>query len=322
MTISLAKGAAMAFKTLTIDNSAELHVRKGQLIAIQEAGTTQIALEDLACIVFSHPDITISSAALAYLGSNGISLLTCGRGYMPATITLPFAPHSKYSGIVAAQLGCSLGFRNSLWKAIVKRKIANQAEVLDAMGLDGASLREIAGEVRSGDPSNREALAARVYFQLYEPGYTRDSVCALTSALNYGYAVVRSTLARQVVAHGFITSVGLHHCNDKNEFNLVDDLIEPFRPIVDLHVAGIDLSGEDPESLSRDVRKGITSVLRDDCLIDGRETSVLIATEECVESLVRALDANDVGLLRLPAVVAGGADALNVAVESGGDSNG
>ena len=293
----------MAFKTLTIDNPTELHVRKGQLVAIQEEGTTQIALEDLACVVFSHPDITISSAALAYLGANGISLLTCGRGYMPATITLPFAPHSKYSGIVAAQLGCSLGFRNSLWKALVKRKIANQAAVLDALGLDGAPLRDISREVRSGDPANREALAARVYFQLYEPGYTRDSVCPLTSSLNYGYAVVRSTLARQVVAHGFITSVGLHHCNDKNEFNLVDDLIEPFRPIVDLHVAGIDLSQEDPESLTREVRRQITGVLRRECSIGGRTTSVLIATEECVESLAGALRANDVGMLRLPSVV-------------------
>lgn len=128
----------MAFKTLTIDNSAELHVRKGQLIAVQDSGTTQIALEDLACVVFSHPDITISSAALAYLGSNGISLLTCGKGYMPATITLPFAPHSKYSGIVAKQLGCSLGFRNLLWKAVVKAKIGNQAAVLDALGVDAS----------------------------------------------------------------------------------------------------------------------------------------------------------------------------------------
>lgn len=293
----------MAFKTLTIDSSAELHVKKGQLIAIQDAGTTQIALEDLACIVFSHPDITISSAALAYLGANGISLLTCGRGYMPATITLPFAPHSKYSGIVSSQLGCSLGFRNSLWKIIVKRKIANQAAVLDILGLDGSLLRDISKEVRSGDPTNREALAARVYFQLYEPGYTRDTVCPLTSALNYGYAVLRSTLARQVVAHGFITSVGLHHCNDKNEFNLVDDLIESFRPIVDLHVSEIDLSQEDPANLSRDVRKQITSVLRRECEIDGRCTSVLIATEECVESLVRALDVNDVGAIRLPLVI-------------------
>ena len=292
----------MAFRTLTIDTPTELHVRKGQLIAIQESGEIQIALEDLACIVLSHPAITISSAALAYLGSNGISTLTLGRSYMPATITLPFAPHSKYSGIVSKQLSASIGFKNSLWKKIVKRKIENQSAVLERLGLSGQPLLDIAKEVKSGDPSNREALAARIYFQLYEPGYTRDSVCPLTSSLNYGYAVVRSTIARHVVSHGFITSIGMHHCNDKNEFNLVDDLIETFRPFVDLHIAGIDLSGEDPNALSRATRKAITGVLRSSCKITGRATSVLIATEECVESLGRALEENDVKLLRLPSI--------------------
>ena len=292
----------MAFKTLTIDSPAELHVHKGQLVALQDDATTQVALEDLACIVFSHPDITISSAALAYLGQNGISLLTCGRSYMPATITLPFAPHSLYSGIVAKQLGASIGLRNTLWKAIVKRKILNQAKTLELLGGDSSALEQIAREVRSGDPNNREALAARVYFSLLSPGYTRDSVCPLTSALNYGYAVVRSTLARHVVSHGFITSVGLHHANEKNEFNLVDDLIEAFRPIVDLHVMGIDLAGEDPGNLSRGARKQITGVLRRGCEMDGRETSVLIAAEACVESLARALEEGDAKLFSMPRV--------------------
>ena len=293
----------MAFKTLTIDSPAEFHVHKGQLTALQEGGTTQIALEDLARVVFSHPDITISSAALAYLGENGISLLTCGRGYMPATITLPFAPHSLYSGIVDKQLGASVGFKNSLWKAIIRRKILNQAKTLELLGEDGSALVQLAGEVRSGDPTNREALAARLYFSLLSPGYTRDSVCPLSSALNYGYAVVRSTLARHVVSHGFITSVGLHHCNQKNEFNLVDDLIEAFRPVVDLHVMGICLEGEDPASLNRAVRKQVTGVLRRNCEIGGSETSVLIAAEKCVESLGRALEEGDARLLRLPSVV-------------------
>ena len=293
----------MAFKTLTIDSPAELHVHKGQLTALQEGVTTQVALEDLACVVFSHPDITISSAALAYLGQNGISLLTCGRGYMPATITLPFAPHSLYSGIVDKQLGASLGFRNSLWKSVVKRKIKNQAKTLELLGKDGSALEQIAGEVRSGDPTNREALAARINFPMLSPGYTRDSVCPLTSALNYGYAVVRSTPARHVVSHGFITSVGLHHANEKNEFNLVDDLIEPFRPIVDLHVMGIELEGEDPSSLSRNARKQVTGVLRRTCDMDGHETSVLIAAELCVESLARALEEGDVKLLSMPRVL-------------------
>lgn len=290
----------MSFKTLTIDNPAELHVKKGQLLAIQGEETTQIALEDLACVVLAHPAITVSSAALAYFGVNGISILTLGRGYMPATITLPFAPHSKYSGIVNKQLGCTEAFRKRLWQAIVKQKIVNQAAVLGRLGVDNAALFQLAAEVKSGDTTNREALAARIYFSLYEPGYTRETVCPLTSALSYGYACVRSTLARHVVSHGFITSIGFHHCNEKNEFNLVDDLIEGFRPFVDACVADIDLADEDPESLSRAVRKAITGVLRQPCVINGRTTSVLIAAEDCVESLGRAFEAGDASLIALP----------------------
>lgn len=290
----------MAFKTLTIDNPAELHVTKGQLLAIQGDETTQFALEDLACVVLAHPNITISSAALDYFGQNGISILTLGRGYMPSTITLPFAPHSKYSGIVEKQLNCTEPFRKRLWQAIVKQKILNQAAVLEKLDVDNRALLQLAGEVKSGDTTNREALAARIYFALYEPGYTRDIVCPLTSALNYGYACVRSVLARHVVSHGFITSIGLHHCNMKNEFNLVDDLIECFRPFVDLCITQIDLEDEDPSSLSRDVRKAITSVLRMSCYINERTTSLLIAAEECVESLGRALEEGDASLIMLP----------------------
>ncbi len=129
---------------------------------------------------------------------------------------------------MSKQLGASLGFCNILWKAIVKQKVPNQAMTLETLGIDGSALIQLAREVRSGDPSNREALAAKTYFPLLKPGYTRETICPLTSALNYGYAAVRSTLARHVVSHGFITSVGFHHSNDRNEFNLVDDLVEPF----------------------------------------------------------------------------------------------
>ncbi len=207
---------------------------------------------------------------------------------------------------MSKQLGASLGFRNILWKAIVKQKVLNQDMTLETLGIDGSALIQLAREVRSGDPSNREALAAKTYFPLLKPGYTRETICPLTSALNYGYAAVRSTLARHVVSHGFITSVGFHHSNDRNEFNLVDDLVEPFRAIVDLHVMNIELAEEDPANLSCLVRKQIAGVLRRSCEIGGSVTSVLTAAEECVESLNRALEAGDAGLVRLPKVISAG----------------
>lgn len=228
-----------------------MHVRSGQL-TVQRAcdeKSLHIDLDDLACIVLANLDITLSTGAINMIAQHGITVLGVGRNFMPTNIILPFARNSRYSEVVDAQLRMSLPLQKQLWKRIVKQKIANQAEVLAISGRDGYDrLIELASSVRSGDPDNREAVAARCYFPLLKDGYVREEVSATSSILNYGYAVVRSTLARAVVSHGFITSVGLHHDNGRNEFNLVDDLIELFRPMVDLQMLSIDLTGEQPES--------------------------------------------------------------------------
>lgn len=300
------KGARMAYRTLTIDSPAELHVRSGQLTIQRptDEKALSIDLDDLACIVLANLDITLSTGAINMIGQHGITVLGCGRNFMPSTILLPFARNSRYSRVVDAQLGMTQPLQKRLWARIVKQKIANQAEALAIAGRPGyEQLTGLAQSVRSGDPDNREAVAARLYFPNLKEGYVRDEVSATSSILNYGYAVVRSTLARSVVSHGFITSVGLHHDNGRNEFNLVDDLIEPFRPMIDLQMLAIDLTGESAENLSRSARKQMTSVLRNTCLISGRTTSCLIAVEEMVLSFKHAVENRDAKLLELPRVL-------------------
>ena len=153
----------MAFRTLTIDSAAEVHVRSGQL-TVQRAVDEKplhIDLDDIACIVLANLDITLSTGALNMISDYGITVLGCGRNYMPTSIMLPFARNSRYSEIVDAQLSMSLPLRKRLWQAIVKQKIENQAEVLQIIGNSGhRELRAMADEVRSGDPDNREAVAA------------------------------------------------------------------------------------------------------------------------------------------------------------------
>lgn len=217
-------------------------------------------------------DITLSTGALNIIAQHGITILGVGHNFMPTNITLPFAHNSRYSEIVDAQLGMSAPFQKQLWRRIVKQKIANQAEVLAIAQRPGYErLVELARSVRSGDPDNREAVAARLYFPLLKEGYVRGEISPTSSILNYGYAVVRSTIARAVVSHGFITSVGLHHDNTRNEFNLVDNLIEPFRLFIDLEMLAINLDSEDPEHLSRFCRKQMTSALRNPCLMAGED---------------------------------------------------
>ena len=296
----------MAFRTLTVDSPADIHVRSGQ-ITIQRPHDKQplyLDLDDLACIVLANLDITLSTGALNMIASHGITVLGCGRNYMPTNILLPFAKNSRYSQIVDLQLGMSLPFQKRIWKSIVQQKIVNQAYVLEISGREGsADLLDLAKTVRSGDPDNREAVAAKRYFPLLKEGYTRSEVSPTTSVLNYGYAVMRSTLARSVVSHGFITSVGLHHGNRFNEFNLVDDLIEPLRPFVDLQMLEIDTRDEDPDNLSRATRRAMTAVLRNACLLDGKKKSCLVAIDDMVISFMHAIESHDPHALKLPMIL-------------------
>ena len=296
----------MAFRTLTIDSPAELHVRSGQLTIQREQDEKPLLLDldDLVCIVLANLDITLSTGALNAIATRGITVLGCGRNFAPSSIILPFARNSRYSEIVSSQLSMSLPLQKQLWRRLVKQKILNQAAVLRLENLKGASkLEELAATVRSGDPDNREAVAARYYFPRLKPGYVRNEISPTSSALNYGYAVVRSALSRAVVSHGFITSVGLHHDNERNEFTLVDDLIEPFRPMVDLQMLQLNLEDEDPSHLSRTARRNLTSVLRNTCLLSGRKTSCLLATDELVVSLMRAIEQKDARLLEVPQIL-------------------
>ena len=223
---------------------------------------------------------------------------------MPTSIMLPFAKHSRYSEVVDRQLSMSVPFQKQLWKHIVRQKIENQASVLEIAGRkDAGQLMVLAASVRSGDPDNREAVAARLYFPRLKEGYVRDEVSPTSSILNYSYAVVRSVVARSVVSHGFISSVGLHHDNVRNEFNLVDDLIEPFRPMIDLQMLEIDLSNEEAANLSRSCRREMTSVLRNACMVGGRKVACLQAVEEMVVSFKQALGDHDTRRLQLPRVL-------------------
>ena len=155
----------MAFRTLTIDSAAEVHVKSGQLTVQRSIGQKplHIDLGDLACIVLANLDITLSTGALNMISEHGITVLGCGRNYMPTNILLPFAQNSRYSEIVDAQLGMSRPLQKRLWQHIIQQKILNHADALDIANRPGADrLRQLATEVKSGDTDNREAVAARI----------------------------------------------------------------------------------------------------------------------------------------------------------------
>lgn len=195
----------------------------------------RVPLDDIATVMISVPGCSVSTVLLDQLSQRNIPLVICGQNYLPSTWTLPVEGNNRQFQIMRSQIKLSEPRRKRAWQRIVKAKIRNQAEVLEAVGYSGKHLFRLIDKVRSGDPDNCEAQAARAYWQrLFGKDFRRDRYASgLNVALNYCYAVVRACVARGLSGAGLHPSFSLHHKNPQNPMNLVDDLMEPFRPIAD-----------------------------------------------------------------------------------------
>ncbi len=195
----------------------------------------QVPLDDIAAVLISVPGSAISTQLLDQLAQRNIPLVVCGKNYLPSTWTIPAQGAVRQFNVMQAQTKLSQPRRKRFWQHIVRAKINNQAEVLSRAGETNQDILLMVRKVRSGDPDNLEAQAARAYWQrLFGSDFRRDrAVPGLNAALNYGYTVLRACVARGVMGAGLHPSFSVHHRNPQNPLNLVDDLLEPFRPIAD-----------------------------------------------------------------------------------------
>jgi CRISPR-associated protein Cas1 len=197
-----------------------------------------------------------------------------------------------------------LGVRHKrLWQRIANIKIAAQADCLKRHGKNNADvLMALAGTVQSGDVGNVESRAAVIYFQSLFPHteFTRHADDLPNALLNYGYSLCRSGLARYLCAHGFIPSLGLHHCSMANPFNLADDLIEPYRPLVDEVAVGLLGTRSKADAFTVDDRRALTLLLEKPVLFDGAEVTLFATFALAVQSLKRAIENKEPGMLAFP----------------------
>ena len=196
----------------------------------------RVPLSDIQCVLVHGHSAMLSLSLGAALAEAGIPLVLCGRNHAPVALSLPVSGNFEQAARLTAQASLSLPRRKQLWRRLVMAKIASQARALEIAGQsDHALLARLAKSVRSGDPDNVEARAARFYWRRLMGGdFRRDSAGdGLNAHLNYGYTVVRAAMARAVVGVGLAPGLGLHHRSRLNGFQLVDDLMEPFRPLVD-----------------------------------------------------------------------------------------
>lgn len=292
----------MTWRSVVISRPAKLR-REQFRLAIEQEQTAFVPFEDIAVIVLNHREITLTHPVLSACGEYGISLFATGDTHHPSGVFIPFLPHSRATRWLRLQLDLPRPVAKQSWATIIRSKIANQASCLRLSGCDGADrLDSYSRRVRSGDVGNLEGQAAAFYFsQLFGKHFHRDQARFTNAALNYGYAVLRGTIARGLVAHGLLPSLGLFHASEQNAFNLADDVIEPFRPLVDLFVAKLFIPVDD--ELRPEDKVALVGLLNVDIGMPRGKMSVLSAIEHTIESLARVYDGGSETVLELPVLI-------------------
>lgn len=257
-----------------------LAVDRGFLtVAEKGAEVGRIPLDDLAAVVANAHGITYSNNLMVTLAARGVPVILCGPNHRPAAVVWPVDGHHAQAGRMSDQAQASAPLKKRLWQQIVQAKILAQAATLTTVGAEAGGFRLLARKVRPGDPDNVEADAARRYWPLlFGPQFRRDTDGGgLNGLLNYGYAVLRAATARAVMAAGLHPSLGLMHANRGNALVLVDDLMEPFRPLVDWEVHR--LKGEGISQVSSEAKTALARIM----VID-------LPTEEGMSPLMTCLD--------------------------------
>jgi CRISPR-associated protein Cas1 len=267
-----------------------VHLERGFLVVLkgdEEAG--RVPLDDIGALVFSGQGNSVSTNLLAELSARSICAVLCGPNQNPTAMLLPYEGHHLHRSRLDAQIKASEPLRKRLWQQIVKAKILGQASCLQRCTTSDPLLSALVHRVGSGDPENIEAQAARRYWSaLFGEGFTRDtSRPGINGMLNYGYAIVRAATARALVSAGLYPALGLHHSNQGNAFVLADDMMEPFRPLVDAAV--YELWQSDGAALTIAGKRRLARLLTCDVQTGNGYTIVATALSSAAQSLARSL---------------------------------
>jgi CRISP-associated protein Cas1 len=292
----------MIKRTLYFENPAYLYVSLSQLKVklpavgvnlpetLQDRFTKSIPIEDIGAVVLDNPQITITQGALEALSTSNCAVIICNKKRMPSGLLLPLSGNTLHSERLRQQVEAPLPLKKNLWKQTIQAKIQNQTDLLLHRGnIKIGNMRKWKKEVRSGDATNLEARAAVYYWANLFPKelcFSRErSGISPNNLLNYGYAILRSVIARALVSTGLSPALGIQHKNKYNAYTLVDDIMEPYRPVVDKLVLDIVLEGEDCETVSKEAKVRLLTLPVLDVRIDGITRPLMIAANVTAWSL-------------------------------------
>lgn len=270
------------------------HVQQLEIKNANTQLTNTIPIEDIGIVILDNPQITITQASIMQLLNNNAALITCNETHHPTGLLLNLDGNTLQSQKFKDQIQATQPLRKQLWKQTIEQKIHNQAKVLQQLGFQTAKLHRWQAEVKTGDSTANEAKAAVYYwskiFSSHINNFTRDRYGAHpNNLLNYAYAILRATVARSLVGSGLLPTLGIHHRNQYNAYCLADDIMEPYRPIVDILVYTIFTENCD-EELTPAIKKQLLQIPTLDCVIDGERSPLMIATQRTTASLAKCFN--------------------------------
>jgi CRISPR-associated protein Cas1 len=281
----------MIKRTLFFSNPAYLSTKNEQIVITypnKETETKTVPIEDIGVIVLENQQITITNGLLEKLIHNNVALITCDQQHLPIGLLMPLNGHTEQSERFKHQIDSSEPLKKNLWQQTISSKIRNQAGLLKEKGIPMSKMELWAKEVTSGDALNHEARAAVYYWKNLIPieNFTRGQKgIAPNNLLNYGYAILRAITARAIVSSGMLPTLGIFHRNKYNAYCLADDIMEPYRPFVDLIVCQIMQTEENYEELTFDIKKQLLSIATMDVFIDGKNSPLMVAMSRTTHSL-------------------------------------
>ena len=288
----------MIKKTILVENKSGITTKNQQLVLKSEIRESTIPIEDIGFLVLDHPEIYLSIPAMNLIVENNTAIIICGSNHLPNGMFLNLNSHHIQQEIFKNQIEASVPLKKQLWQQTIIEKIRNQGELLAKITENKNTFDFLASKVLSGDTSNMEGVAAQQYWKNFPlPNHEIDGIKRErygdypNNFLNYGYAILRAATARALSGSGLLNTLGIHHKNKYNAFALADDIMEPFRPIVDEKVFDI-MKRYQEQELNTAIKAELLQILTQTVYFKEEKSPLMVGLQKTASSLQQCFTGN------------------------------
>lgn len=282
----------MIKRVLCFENPARLSLKLAQMVVELQDVTRTLPIEDIGVVILDHKQITITHALIDALLANNVAIVTSNDKHLPVGLMLPLDGNTLQSERFRTQIDASEPLKKQMWQQTVVAKILGQAHVLGTQHIEHTNMLKWSKDVRSGDTDNMEARAAAYYWRnMFEKdAFIRDPQgLPPNNFLNYGYSVVRAMMARALVGAGLLPTLGIHHHSRYDAYCLADDIMEPYRPFVDMKVLEMWEKGEVTSDISSEQKRQLLALTTMDVNISGHRSPMMLAIQATAQSVQKCL---------------------------------